>query len=179
MGKYLLIKRIKYLKYIFIIIIYFYNFTHILFANPEKGKIISLLEGRHWILNTDKFLKLGDGVEEVLIDIAGDTKKINYLRFRALEALALFPTEKTANFLESTAEKTFPGLAKRGFEAFRSGFYKIKPKRLKRLATRLLKNSNPNIRISAARTIRSMDTSRFKKFLKSESNIWVLKEAQK
>ena len=69
MEKYLLIKTIKYLQYIFIISIYFYNFTHILFANPEKGKIISLLEGRHWILNTDEFLKLGDGVEEVLIDI--------------------------------------------------------------------------------------------------------------
>jgi len=140
---------------------------------------LAMLEGRHWILNTDKFLELEEGTDEVLIDIAKNTKIINYLRFRALEALALYPTEKAADFLENTAEVAISSLARRGFEAFRRGFEKIKPKRVKRLATRLLKHHNAYMRISAARTLRSMDSSEFKKFLKSESNTWVRKEAQK
>ena len=138
-----------------------------------------MLEGRHWILNKNEFVKLERGADEILIDIAGDTKAINYMRFRALEALALFPTEKTADFLEITAGSNFSTLARRGFEAFKRGFNKIKPKRIKQLAIRLLNHKNPNIRISAARTIRSKDPSRFKKFIKSESNVWVRKEAQK
>ena len=173
------IKKIKYLKFIYIICFYFCNFTDISLAQPEKKKILAMLEGRHWVLNTDKFLDLEKGTDEVLIDIAKNTKIINYLRFRALEALALYPTEKTADFLENIAEEAISSLARRGFEAFRRGFEKIKPKRVKLLATRLLKHRNPNMRISAARTLRSMDPSKFKKIIKSESKTWVRKEAQK
>ena len=116
-----------------------------------------MLEGRHWILNTNKFLELGAGTDDVLIDIARDTQIINYLRFRALEALSLYPTEKTADFLEDTAKNTISAIARRGFEAFRNGFKEIKPKRVKKLAASLLKHHNAYIRISAARTLRSMD----------------------
>ena len=93
------IKKIKYLKYLYIIFFYFCNFTNTSFAHPEKPKVLAMLEGRHWILNTNKFLELGAGTDDVLIDIARDTQIINYLRFRALEALSLYPTEKTADFL--------------------------------------------------------------------------------
>ncbi len=171
--------KLKYLKYFYIICFYYCYFSDISLANPKKDKVLTMLEGRHWNLNTEKFLGLGGGIDIVLIDIAGDTKIINYLRFRALEALSLYPTEKTALFLEATAENNISAFARRGFKAFKIGFEKIKPKRLKRLATRLLKHHNANVRISAARTIRSMDTSRFKKYLKSESNSWVRKEVQK
>ena len=181
MGKKFLrkIKKIKYLKYVYIIFIYFCTFTSTSFAQPEKQKVLAMLEGRHWILNKVKFLELEEGADEVLIVIARDTKIINYLRFRALEALALYPTEKTADFLEDAAENNITTIARRGFEAFRRGFEKIKPKRVKKLANRLLKHHNANMRISAARTLRLIDPSGFKKFLKSESSSWVRKEAQK
>ncbi len=104
---------------------------------------------------------------------------INYLRFRAIDALSLFPTENTASFLELSAEKSFAPLARRGFEALKNGFYKTHPQRVKRLAARLLKHPNAQVRISAARFMRSVDAPQFKRFLKLESDTWVRKEAQK
>ena len=144
-----------------------------------KKKVFSLLQGRHWSLNVESFINLGEGTDVILIDIAGDTKTINYLRFRALEALSLFPTEDTATFLEETIETSFTPLARRGFEAYHKGFRKTKPQRVKKIALLLLKHPKENIRISAARAIRSIDKEIFKKFLKSEKQLWVRKEAQK
>jgi len=179
---------IKYLKYrnkinnfIYLKIILFLllNFSVTTLATTEKNKIFELLEGRHWRLNSEKFLQLEEGTELILISIAEDTNIINYIRFRALEALSLFPTEKTAKFLEDISEKSFAALARRGFESFKRGFAKTHPKRIKQLASRLLNHPNTNLRISAARTIRKIDPNKFKIFIKSESNSWVREEAKK
>ena len=167
------------MKKVLIICIIFWNLTEVTCAAPEKAQVIELLEGRHWILDPDSFRLLGERTDIVLIEIAGDSSLINYLRFRALEALSLFPTENTAAFLEDAAEISFAPLARRGFEALKNGFYKTQPKRVKRLAGRLLKHNNAQVRISAARFIRSVDTPRFKSFLKSEKHSWVRKAAQK
>ena len=93
--------------------------------------------------------------------------------------MSLFPTENSATFLEKIARKTFAPLARRGFEALKRGFAKTQPKRVKQLAIHLLKHRNAQIRISAARVIRSMDAPRFNLFLKSEQDVWVRKALQK
>ena len=167
------------MKYLFIICILFWNLTGITVAAPAKAQVMELLEGRHWKLDVESFQLLGDDTDKVLIEIGGDTSLINYLRFRAIDALSLFPTENTASFLELYAEKSFAPLARRGFEALKNGFYKTQPQRVKRLAARLLRHPNAQVRISAARFMRSVDAPRFKRFLKSESDSWVRKEAQK
>ena len=167
------------MKYLFIICILFWNLIGITVAAPDKAQVMELLEGRHWELDVEAFQLLGDDTDKVLIEIGGDTSLINYLRFRAINALSLFPTDNTASFLELYAEKSFAPLARRGFEALKNGFYKTQPQRVKRLAARLLKHPKTQVRISAARFIRSIDAPRFKRFLKSESDSWVRKEAQK
>ena len=167
------------MKYLFIICILFWNLTGITVAAPHKAQVMELLEGRHWKLDVESFQLLGYDTDKVLIEIGGDTSLINYLRFRALDALSLFPTENTASFLELYAEKSFAPLARRGFEAVKNGFYKLQPQRVKRLAVRLLKHHNAQVRISAARFMRSEDATRFKLFVKSESDSCVRKEAQK
>ena len=166
------------MKYVFIICALFWNMTVISVAAPEKAQVMELLEGRHWSLDAGKFQLLGDGTDKVLIEISADKSLINYLRFRALEALSLFPSENTAVFLESAADNSFAPLARRGFEALRRGFFKTQPKRVKNAAARLLKHRNAQVRISAARFMRSVDAPRFKHFLKSEKNSWVRKAAQ-
>ena len=93
--------------------LYFFSFAESSFAQQKKKNVLEILEGRHWILNDGKFINLGEGTDIILIEIAGDKKIINYLRFRALEALALFPTEKTANFLEEITENSFSAIARR------------------------------------------------------------------
>ena len=167
------------MKNLIIICILFWNLTGITVAAPDKAQVMDLLEGRHWKLDVESFQLLGDDTDKVLIEIGGDTSLINYLRFRALHALSLFPTENTASFLELYAENSFAPLARRSFEALKNCFYKTQPLRVKRLATRLLKHPNAQVRISAARFMRSVDAPRFKRFLKSESDSWVRKEAQK
>ena len=148
-------------------------------AVPEKSDVIKLLEGRHWKIDVVAFQSLGDDTDSVLIKIAEDTSTINYLRFRALEALSLFPSEKTGIFLEQTAGKSFAALARRGFDALKNGFSKTEPERVKKLAERLLLHRNAQVRISAARAVRSLDAARFDSFLKAEKDSWVRKEAQK
>jgi len=147
-------------------------------AVPEKSDVMKLLEGRHWKIDVVAFQSLGDDTDSVLIKIAEDTSTINYLRFRALEALSLFPSEKTGIFLEQTAGKSFAALARRGFDALKNGFSKTEPERVKKLAERLLLHRNAQVRISAARAVRSLDAARFDRFLKTEKNSWVRKEAQ-
>ena len=160
-------------------VLYFFSFAESSFAQQKKKNVLEILEGRHWILNDGKFINLGEGTDIILIEIAGDKKIINYLRFRALEALALFPTEKTANFLEEITENSFSAIARRGFESFSRGFIKTKPNRVKKLALKLLRHPKKNIRISAARFIRSKDLRIFKKFIKTENDPRVIKEASK
>ena len=118
---------------IFLIWIIIGVFTSDINAAPKKKKILGLLEGRHWSLKSNIFYRLGEGTDSVLIKIASDTKIINYIRFRALEALALFPSERTANFLEKTIKKSFAPLARRGFESFVRAFRKLNQKKSKDL----------------------------------------------
>ncbi len=167
------------MKYLLIICALCWNWTGTAIAAPEKSEVMKLLEGRHWKIDAVAFQSLGDDTDSVLIKIAEDTAIINYLRFRALEALSLFPSEKTGVFLEQTADKSFAALARRGFEALKNGFSKTEPERVKKLAERLLLHRNAQIRISAARAVRSLDAARFESFLKAEKDSWVRKEAQK
>ncbi len=167
------------MKYVFIICALFSYLTGIAVAAPDKAQVMELLEGRHWKLDVESFQLLGDDTDKVLIEIGGDTSLINYLRFRALNALSLFPTENTATFLETTAKIKFAPLARRGFEALKRGFAKTQPERVKQLANHLLKHNNAQVRISAARFIRSVDTPRFNLFMKSEQDAWVRKSSQK
>ncbi len=167
------------MKYVFIICALFSYLTGIAVAAPEKSQVTELLEGRHWSLDAEVFQHLGEGTDRVLIEIAEDKSLINYLRYRALEALSLFPTENAATFLETTAKKEFAPLARRGFEALERSFAKTQPERVKQLANHLLKHNNAQVRISAARFIRSVDTPRFNLFMKSEQDAWVRKASQK
>ena len=167
------------MKYLLFICALCWNLTGIAVSAQQKTDIIGLLEGRHWKMDAEAFKSLGDDTNSLLIEIAADRASINYLRFRALEALSLFPSEITAVFLEQTADKSFAALARRGFETFNNSFSKTEPERVKKLAKRLLKHRNAHVRVSAGRAIRSLDAPRFKSFIKSEKDSWVRKEAQK
>ena len=167
------------MRYLITTFILFNFFLVIAVAAPERDQILKLLEGRHWILNSDVFQRLGDSTDRILIEIAEDDSLINYLRFRAIEALSLFPTENTAVYLEKTTKKTNASLSRRGFETFKKSFAESHPDRLKKLANDLLNHKNPQLRISGARVIRSMDAPRFKQFLESEKDMWVRRESQK
>ena len=147
-------------------------------AGPDKDKVLKMLEGRHWKLDISAFNKLGEDADIILIEIAENDSLMNVIRFRALEVLSFFPTDKTAAFLEDTAVKAFTPMARRGFEAMKRSYAKTKPERVKRLATKLLKHRNANIRISAARYIRSVDQTLYKSFINSEKESWVRKAVQ-
>ena len=167
------------MKYLLISCILLYISSGIAVAGPEKDRVLNMLEGRHWKLDISSYNKLGDDTDIILIEIAENDSLMNVIRFRALEVLSLFPTDNTAVFLEDTAEKAFTPMARRGFETMKRSFAKTKPERVKRLATKLLKHRNANIRISAARYIRSEDKILFKRFINTEKESWVRKAVQK
>ena len=167
------------MRYLLIICILLWNLSGVAVAGPDKDQVLRMLEGRHWKLDIREFNKLGNDADIILIEIAKNDLLMNVIRFRALEVLSLFPTNKTAVFLEETAEKAFTSMARRGFETMKRSFSKTKPERVKRLATKLLKHRNANIRISAARFIRSKDQILFNSFINKEKESWVRKAVQK
>ena len=167
------------MKYLLITCIFLLEFSGISSAGTDKDQVLKMLEGRHWKLDMRAFNKLGDDTDVILIEIAKNDLLMNVIRFRALEVLSLFPTDNTAAFLEETSEKAFTPMARRGFQAMKRSFARTKPERVKRLATKLLKHRNANIRISAARYIRSKDKILFKSYIKSEKESWVRKAVQK
>ena len=166
------------MRYLLIICIFLWNLSGVAVAGPDKDEVLKMLEGRHWKLDIRAFNKLGDDADIILIEIAKNDSLMNVIRFRALEVLSLFPTDKTASFLEETAEKAFTPMARRGFQAMKRSFARSKPERVKRLATKLLRHRNANIRISAARYIRSKDQTLFKSFINTEKESWVRKAVQ-
>ena len=166
------------MRYLLIICILLWNLSGVAVAGPDKDQVLRMLEGRHWKLDIRAFNKLGDDADIILIEIAKNDSLMNVIRFRALEVLSLFPTDKTASFLEETAEKAFTPMARRGFQAMKRSFARSKPERVKRLATKLLRHRNANIRISAARYIRSKDQTLFKIFINTEKESWVRKAVQ-
>ena len=147
------------MRYLLIICILLWNLSGVAVAGPDKDQVLRMLEGRHWKLDIRAFNKLGDDADIILIEIAKNDSLMNVIRFRALEVLSLFPTDKTASFLEDTAETEFTPMARRGFE--------------------IMKRSFGNIRISAARYIRSDDQALFKSFIDTEKESWVRKAVQK
>ena len=167
------------MRYLLITCIFLWNLSGTAAAGPDKDRVLKMLEGRHWKLNIRAFNKLGEDADIILIGIAENDSLMNVIRFRALEVLALFPTDNTATFLEDTAEKAFTPMARRGFETMKRSFAKSKPERVKRLATKLLKHRNANVRISAARYIRSVDQTLYKSFINTEKESWVRKAVQK
>ncbi|MBF0278939.1 MAG: HEAT repeat domain-containing protein [SAR324 cluster bacterium] len=126
--------------------------------NAEQ--IMPLLKGYEWKLQPEQFQNLGEDTDLVLMEIAADTSLMNAFRFRALEALKLFEKDRVADFLETYLEQNQSSShLRRAFEAFSKGFSGTQPDRVQQVARKLLLHSNPHVRISAARTLRTLDTS--------------------
>ena len=72
--------------------------------------------------------------------------------------------------MENAADNSFVSLARYVFEALRRRFFKTHLKIVKNAATSLLKHSNAQVMIYAARFMRSVDASRIKLFQESKKN---------
>ena len=156
----------------YLILFLFISTTKIL-AIPESERVISLLEGRHWELHEEHFLRLGEGVDEVLREISDNTSLINYLRFRALAVLALYENDATADHLERHSRSPNSSFARRGFSSLSQAFSSSQPDRVQSAAQNLLESSDPHLRIEAAREMRQLDMPAFKNFLDREPEAWV------
>ena len=62
---------------------------------PLNFQVIELQGGRNCVLNAEKSHSLREGTDGLLIEILVDKSLINYLSYRALEDLYLFPSENT------------------------------------------------------------------------------------
>tara|TARA_Y100000294_G_scaffold76095_1_gene71775 strand:+ start:1224 stop:1748 length:525 start_codon:yes stop_codon:yes gene_type:complete len=160
------------IKFGMLILVLFITKSSIL-AVPQRESVLSLLEGRHWELHDGPFRALGEGTDEVLREISDNSSLINYLRFRALTALALYENEETAEHLERHARSQDSAFARRGFSSLSRGFSESDPDRVRRTAEHLMRSSEAHLRIAAAREMRRIDTSTFKSFLNREPEEWV------
>ncbi len=150
---------------------------------PTVSQVQLLLKGYEWKLNASAFRSMGEGTDEALMAIAQDKSLPNYYHFRALMALRLFDNDRVADFLENyISEDKGAGHTRRAFESFARGFSQTHPDRVQRAASELLENKNPHVRISAARTLRTFDTSNSRSMLRehiANEEDWVREEIEK
>ena len=146
-------------------------------AQTTKDQMLSLLQGYEWRLEPVRFTTLANA-DLVLMEIAEDASLMNVYRFRALAALQLFPKDRVADFLENyIAQNPTSSHSRRALEALSAGFSESHPKRVSDTAQKLLQDPNPHVRISAARTLKALDTpkatSAYRVHLNKESEDWV------
>jgi hypothetical protein len=142
-------------------------------AVPPRSQVLGLLEGRHWQLDPGAFRRLGAGTETVLQELADNESLTNYLRFRALEALSVFPEDETAAFLEAFSQRTAPHFARRGVEALSRGFGQSHPRHVQRTAEALSRHPSPQVRLSAGRALKGTAPEQFQRFMRAEPEVWV------
>ena len=151
------------------------------FAQVDTTRVRMYLEGYEWTLNPERFEKLGEGVDQALMEIITDPKPVpNYYRFRALEALRLYNNEEVASFLENYIDGNLEQAShvRRAFESLARGFSATQPARVQRSARKLVENGDPHVRLTAARTLRTLDRSAFNRYLTREKESWVQDAAQ-
>ncbi|MBF0138263.1 MAG: hypothetical protein H7833_20315 [Magnetococcus sp. DMHC-1] len=129
-------------------------------AQPTVEDMLPRLGGYEWTLDPARFKDPGPDTDLTLMAIVKDTKQPNYIRFRALELLRLYPTDRVADFLESTlATAPVSSFVRRALESHATAFAKTRTARVERLAGDLLSHNDPNVRIQAAQILRSLKTS--------------------
>ncbi len=153
------------------------------YAQPQKKQVMTLLKGYEWTLQPERFRWLSADADLTLMEIAADTTLMNAYRFRALEALKLYDNDRVADFLESYMDKNDQSShLRRAFETFSSRFASTQPERVQQAARKLLGNPNAQVRISAARALRKLDTasarSSFQRYLGTEKEEWVKQAVQ-
>ena len=151
---------------------------------PAKANVVALLQGYEWSINAELVLGLGEDVDLVLMEVASDATLMNGYRLRALTALSLFNNDRVADYLEAQVdEAATTGQVQHAFQALVKGFSSSRPKRVEEEALKMLKNKNPHVRISAASSLRHLNTattqSAYRHYMSQEKEAWVRTEIEK
>jgi len=149
-------------------------------AVPTRTQVMNLLEGFEWTLNAERFAQLGENVDQVLIEIISDPKPIiNYYRFRALEALRLYPSEKVAQFIENYTQKkeVHSSHLRRAVDSFSRAFSNTQPERVQKLSARFLDHHDLHLQLIAAKALNRLERPEAKglvqKYLQKTNQRWI------
>lgn len=150
---------------------------------PARGSVLALLRGYEWSLDPGPFQRLGPQAEETLMAIAENQRLPNRLRFRAVNALRLFPTDRTADFLEGIVTGLpRPAFQRRALDSFAAAFSNSRPERVERISETLLNHADPHLRIKAARTLKPLSApsarSALERYLGSGLSTWEQKAVE-
>ncbi|MBF0424889.1 MAG: hypothetical protein HQL66_03605 [Magnetococcales bacterium] len=128
-------------------------------AQPTVAEVLPHLQGYEWSPRPDLVDRLGPDADLTLMTIAQDAQRHNFLRFRAIHLLRLYPSERVAAFLEQLpGAGREAGLTRRALESHAAAFSATQPERVERLASDLLDHGDPHVRIQAAKTLRTLNT---------------------
>ena len=125
--------------------------------SPPVDRVLSLLQGFEWRDRPSDLALLGEGVDQVLMEIVANPQWHGVIRFRALASLRFYPTPQVARFLEEMiAQEPAPDLLRRGLAAYVHAFGKNQPSKVAHLAELLLAHEDRHVRIQAANTLRTL-----------------------
>ncbi|MBF0311079.1 MAG: hypothetical protein HQL56_16310 [Magnetococcales bacterium] len=129
---------------------------------PDRQRVMNLLAGYEWRLIPERWQQLGGDADLILMEVVTDPQLMNVYRFRAMEVLTLYPTNRVADFLERfTLSATEVPLLWRSFRSMERSFKTSQPDRVARLATQLLQHPNARVREDAARTLGELGRQAF------------------
>ncbi|MBF0416318.1 MAG: hypothetical protein HQL79_11185 [Magnetococcales bacterium] len=129
-------------------------------ASPTMSQVMPLLQGYEWRDRPDAFLNLGEGTDQVLMDIAANADGYAVIRFRALAALRYFANPQVALFLENRiAREDAADMLRRELEAYVFAFGNDQPARVAQTTEPLLDHPDAQIRMRAAVTLQKLPRS--------------------
>jgi len=124
------------------------------FAAPDRSKVLPLLDGYEWQLNPARFEALPADTYLTLIEIANDDSTLSYTRGRVMVALALYENETVWLFFKNRLARSESTVQKRrAVEAICDVFLSSKTEHLKELLKPMLASSDVHLKTKAARCL--------------------------
>ncbi len=129
-----------------------------------EHQVLNLLRGYEWQLDIEKLKGLPPGSEKILMTIFGAEKYPQYIRSRALGALAYFPTKGVWEFLQSELAGAAPIARRRIVDTLCQAFTAVRPIELESVIGEYLFQQDAHLRVTVARCLQGIgsDSSREK-----------------
>jgi hypothetical protein len=124
--------------------------------NGAENDVMAHLQGYEWQIPSSP-LPVRDA-DRILIEVASDESRPNFIRARAAAALTLYPTERVFDYYENQVRTAASVVRRRSVDAMCVTFLPGKSARVESLVSPLLTSSDPHLRARSAHCLRNIES---------------------
>lgn len=121
-----------------------------------EAEVLILLRGYEWELDVEALKSLPGGAEDVLLDIARNGEHPDYIKSRAVVALAQFPGDRVWTFLAGELTNAAPIVRRRLIDIICQTFSADRPAQVEAMISDYLTQPDAHLRVTVARCLQSI-----------------------